>query len=83
MTKSPNLGAMNVRNAGVKFLPADDVGLLDLEAVVADAAKAVVKCLDLHPALVSRPSAAQAEPDIGSLVKGAGSLIKAEIVHKC
>ena len=61
------------------YFPADDVGLLDLEAVVADAAEAVVEGLDLHPALVAGPPAAQAEPDVGSLVGGTRPLVRAEI----
>ena len=60
-------------------LPADNVGLLDLKSVIADAAEAVVEGLDLDPALVAGPPAAQAEPDVGSLVGGTRPLVRAEI----
>ena len=67
------------RNLALTYVPADDIGLFDLEAVVADSAKAVVEGLDLDPALVGRPPAAQPESDVGPLVGRTRTLVRAEM----
>ena len=78
------LWTLIARNAGQvtqpgAHLPADDIGLFDLEAVVADSAEAVVEGLDLDPALVGRPPAAQPESDVGPLVGRTRTLVGAEM----